>query len=322
MEKRRLFCINCGKEMPYRMQKVFVTRKIRGKEHRFEIAAAFCDGCKEAVSPPGLFDSNAERIFRQYREKEGIISGEMLGELAERFRTGEVPLPSGFDETALAGYLAGQIPSAEDSEKLREALKSSDSVIWNPQEWERLCSLSEKMRSVIFYLLKKAERITPLSLQKMLYFVQGLHLAFYGTALFPEDCQAWAHGPVYREVYEIFRRFRSGPIEERGFFDFLMRQNGVDGLSDREEKVVDLVAEVLGSYGGKALEKVTHAETPWKEARAGCPAGKRSAAVIPKETVRAYFFSAAEQYDFTSAEGFRRYIDSMIFPERSGNSII
>lgn len=74
MKKRTQFCINCGKEMPYHVQEVFAVRKIRGKEYRFVMAAAFCGGCGEAVSPPGLFDDNAARIFRQYREKEGSIN--------------------------------------------------------------------------------------------------------------------------------------------------------------------------------------------------------------------------------------------------------
>ena len=312
VKKRTQFCINCGKETPYHVQEIFAVRKIRGKEYRFAMAAAFCGGCGEAVSPPGLFDDNAARIFRQYREKEGIVSAELIGELEERCRAGKMPLPPGIDETALAGYLAGQIPSAEDSERLRKALQSSDFIMQNPEAGEHLGALSEKMRSVIFYLLREAEQVTPLSLQKMLYFIQGLHMAFYGSALFPEDCQAWAHGPVYKEVYEVFRGFRYDPIEDRCFFNSFMRENEFDGLSGSEKKVVGLVAEALGKYSGKALEKVTHEETPWKEARAGCSPEQRSAAVISKEAVRAYFLTAASQYDFTSAAGIREYIDSRL----------
>lgn len=333
MKERAQFCVECGKEMPYHMRNITITRKIRKKEYSFEIAAAFCVGCGKTVSPPGLFDSNAEEIDRQYREEEGIVCAENIKALMERYCLEEVSLSLalGFDETTLTGYLAGQIPSAEASKILKMAFQSPDYMMQKLQknragtgeaayrkamcageELKRLFSLSAKMRSVIFYLLKKARRVTPLSLQKMLYFVQGIHMAFYGVELFQEDCQAWAHGPVYKEVYETFRGFRFEPIEERRFCSSFICRNGFEELSDREKKVVALVAESLGVYSGKALERVTHGETPWKEARNGCRLGQRSAAVISKESVRTYFLTVASQYDFTSVVGLREYIDSRL----------
>ena len=45
------------------------------------------------------------------------------------------------------------------------------------------------------YLLYKCEDITPLALQKALYYVQGFYYAFEGRFLFDEDCEAWVHGP-------------------------------------------------------------------------------------------------------------------------------
>ena len=39
------------------------------------------------------------------------------------------------------------------------------------------------------------------ALQKALYYIQGFFYAFYRAFLFSEDCEAWVHGPVYRDVY-------------------------------------------------------------------------------------------------------------------------
>ena len=32
-----------------------------------------------------------------------------------------------------------------------------------------------------------------------------------------EDCRAWVHGPIYPEVYELFRDFKYNPIEDERF---------------------------------------------------------------------------------------------------------
>ena len=47
--------------------------------------------------------------------------------------------------------------------------------------------------------------ITPLKLQKILYYAQGYYLAMYDEALFPEDFQAWAHGPANEQIYEKYK---------------------------------------------------------------------------------------------------------------------
>lgn len=174
---------------------------------------------------------------------------------------------------------------------------------------EPLFSLSEKMQSVIYCLLKKTEDVTPLALQKMLYFIQGIHMTLFDREMFSEDCQAWAHGPVFKEVYEVFRDFQYNPIEDARFF---MSENGIQELSDNEKSVINLVIESFGIYNGKTLERVTHKEAPWKEARADCLPDQRSNRVIPKESIKKYFQAAAGHYDLTSVGGIREYIDSRL----------
>lgn len=44
------------------------------------------------------------------------------------------------------------------------------------------------------------ELMTNMKLQKMLYYQQGLHLAYFGTPLFDEDLEAWMYGPVVPSV--------------------------------------------------------------------------------------------------------------------------
>ena len=74
--------------------------------------------------------------------------------------------------------------------------------------------VSDKMLVAISYLFAQMQEVTPLALQKLLYFVQGIYLVLVGTPFFEEDCQAWVHGPVYENVYNLFKNFKYNPIED------------------------------------------------------------------------------------------------------------
>src|SRR5689334_12279943 len=45
--------------------------------------------------------------------------------------------------------------------------------------------------------------VSHLRLQKLLYYVQGWSLALRGKPMFVERIEAWAHGPVVKNVYAI-----------------------------------------------------------------------------------------------------------------------
>lgn len=55
---------------------------------------------------------------------------------------------------------------------------------------ELVDSVSEKMLITISYIFEKTGEITPLALQKILYYIQGIFMVNYGRPLFNEECQA------------------------------------------------------------------------------------------------------------------------------------
>ncbi len=67
------------------------------------------------------------------------------------------------------------------------------------------------------------------------------------------DCRAWVHGPVYPEVFELFRDFKYNPIED---VRFALLEGTGDALMDDEKRVIDLVVNTFGMYGGKVLERI------------------------------------------------------------------
>ena len=42
-------------------------------------------------------------------------------------------------------------------------------------------------------------------------------MVMFDKPLYKEDCMAWVHGPVYEEVYDLFKDFKFNPIEDNRF---------------------------------------------------------------------------------------------------------
>ncbi|XCP84372.1 type II toxin-antitoxin system antitoxin SocA domain-containing protein [Roseburia hominis] len=327
---RKDFCIECRKETEYFLQKRDIVKTIRDKEYTFGIIVAVCSECGEEMSIPGLIDKNVQEIDEQYRTAEGLVSIEDIEKLMKIYKIGKAPLSLalGFGEVTIPRYLEGQVPSKEYSDVVRAALTSpvymkkrlmenrgkltdaayrkamaaADSI-------EGLFSVSEKMLRVIAYVFEKLEEVTPLMLQKLLYFIQGVYSAMYERPIFSEDCRAWIHGPVYAEVYDLFRDFKYNPIDDARF---ALLRGTADALTDDEKRAIDLVVNTFGMYGGKVLEKITHNEDPWKEARKGYGAGIPSSEILPKERIRKYYIAVNQKYGINSEDGLMAYIHDML----------
>lgn len=99
------------------------------------------------------------------------------------------------------------------------------------------------------------DTISNLKLQKMLYYQQGFHLAYFGTPLFEEDIVAWQYGPVVPSVYKEYKSFESNSIPAS--------QKAIS-LSDEEEELFNNVYEEYSQFSAVALMKMTHEESPWK----------------------------------------------------------
>ena len=131
--------------------------------------------------------------------------------------------------------------------------------------------------------------ITPLKLQKILYYAQGYYLAMYDKELFKEDFQAWAHGPANPKIYDMYKKY--------GY-------NSIDYPSGKPKKVSEETLKFLydiwntfGIYDGKYLENLTHQEEPWINARkkAKCHDGDSCTEIITKESMKVFFKSKLDE---------------------------
>lgn len=126
------------------------------------------------------------------------------------------------------------------------------------------------------------ESITNLKLQKLLYYAQGFNLALNETPLFGEDIQAWAHGPVVPTVYKEFK--------SNGYNDIKIKypENEIE-LTTVQKNLISDVWEIFKFYDGKELERLSHTEDPWKNARGILPEYASSEEIITKDSIRIYF---------------------------------
>lgn len=61
---------------------------------------------------------------------------------------------------------------------------------------------------------KDAADITPMKLQKMMYFLHGWYLAITDEALIDEGFSRWQYGPVVQSVYHALKDYGSMPIDD------------------------------------------------------------------------------------------------------------
>lgn len=117
------------------------------------------------------------------------------------------------------------------------------------------------------------------------------------------------HGPVYAEIYDMFSSFRYDPIDDPRFE--LLKGKSTN-LNEKEKEVINLVVNTFGIYGGKVLEKITHREKPWVDAREGYLENESSQEEISKETIKDYFVSVRTKYDLNTESGIIDYIHNML----------
>lgn len=124
--------------------------------------------------------------------------------------------------------------------------------------------------------------ITHLKVQKLIYYAQGWSLAHFDRPLFAEELQAWAHGPVAVQVWNRFRDYR---------FDAIPIQKGEIKFNAAAVSLLTAVNDKYGIFMAKRLEKMTHEEAPWKNARGDLPPEAKCQEIITKDSMKKYFKS-------------------------------
>lgn len=139
------------------------------------------------------------------------------------------------------------------------------------------------IRDVVTHIMELQEDgCTTMKLQKLLYYCQGWHLAWDEVPLFDNEIEAWANGPVIRDVYNMHRG--------RFWLNNSWSPNGnPDNLSTDEKETIEAVCEAFSDWTACQMSEATHKERPWLEARNGLRAGERGSDSMDVGVIQDYF---------------------------------
>ena len=124
----------------------------------------------------------------------------------------------------------------------------------------RLFDIKMVARYIALSLLTKQMTVSPLKLQKLLYYAQSWSMVFFGRkeCLFADVPQAWVNGPVYPTIYEMWKERNMcehltpedfGTSEE-DMYDALC---GVTSQLDLGDERIQLLEQIVRKYSVKAV---------------------------------------------------------------------
>ena len=155
---------------------------------------------------------------------------------------------------------------------------------------------SEAVANYFLNLGKEDEiPISPMKMQKLVYFAYGWYLAFFDKPLLGNKIQAWEYGPVVADLYHEFKRFGDKPITESATSYSFGQWDKPELPEDKElMSFLDRIWEVYKKFDGIKLSNLTHTEdSPWNITRKNT--GNVRFAIISDESIREYFKAQAKQ---------------------------
>jgi uncharacterized phage-associated protein len=128
------------------------------------------------------------------------------------------------------------------------------------------------------------DTISPLKLQKLVYYCQAWSLTVFNKELFSENIEAWAHGPVVPSLYARF-----ADINRTDRIDISKFNLNPANLDNDSNQLLNEILSIYGEHSASYLESLTHQESPWILARKGIESWKRSNEVITNESMIDYY---------------------------------
>lgn len=332
----KIICFECATVNKYEMRKIL--RKYEGEGYSFEleVEVPFCPECGRQLVSEAIEEEIRERANAIIRQQRDIITKDEILEILDKYNTSPKFLSKllGWGDITLTRYIVGNYtPNQENSTRLR-ALRNpyvfqsllnakfleTDGTIKKEKSFEKAQSKvnnefqkmeqeNNKIFSVINWFLSQSSEelpITHLALEKLLYFVQSWSVALNKEWMFEDDCQAWVHGAVYPQVYELFKYFGYQPLP---------KVNSEVILSNNDIKILNLVKTYYYDvYNAKTLETICHIEEPYKEARKGYLAKQVCQEIINKEKIKSYYSTVAQRYNITleDTSGVKKYLNQIL----------
>lgn len=139
--------------------------------------------------------------------------------------------------------------------------------------------------------------LTPMKLQKLVYFAHGWNMAYYDKPLLNENIEAWRYGPVISSLYQQTKHLGNSKIEKM--------IPGEDICIDQKTKeLLDTVWNSYKGYSAGELSNSTHLPgTPWKQVYDEQMKKYKAlgwSAQIPNKLISEYFKDQISSYENSS----------------------
>lgn len=139
-----------------------------------------------------------------------------------------------------------------------------------------------RVKDVARYILERqGGHMSTMKLQKLVYYSQAWNLVWDEKPLFTSRIEAWANGPVTRELYECHRGEFTASVT--------MFPGDSNTLTTDEKETIDAVLDAYGHLSGQQLSDLSHSERPWREAREGVTDGAPSTNEVSKEVMQDFY---------------------------------
>ena len=323
-ENKKVFCSKCEKYVDYDVVDAILEGKIKNKLYAYDGQKALCKKCKSLLYVPKINDANLDSLYGVYRSENDIVPLKVVVDLPKKYNIGKRPLSNllGWGELTYTRYIDGDIPSRnysdliielyENPKKFNELLEKNKKSIENITYKKCKSAVNEilkinenKINDIVDYILyKSCNDITPLTIQKLLYYIQGFFYAFNNEYIFIDDCEAWVHGPVYYDVYKKYKEYKYKPINRNKVFDKTK-------LNKKELLIIDNVIDSLGCYSGNTLESFTHLEDPWIQTRNGLSATDNCNRTIRKDVIGSFFKGIVSDFEIYTPKQINKYSEYM-----------
>lgn len=142
--------------------------------------------------------------------------------------------------------------------------------------------MSASANDVAAYILRSRGPMPAMKLQKLVYYSLAWSLVWDDKPLFEETVEAWANGPVIRELYDAHRgQFSVSSVP----------MSDPDTLDRDQRETVDAVLQFYGEKSSQWLGDLTHMEAPWRDARekGGLGSGERGKVPITHASLHEYY---------------------------------
>ena len=320
------YCDKCGKMVEYVTRERMVVEKIENEEVSYLQKFDVCSKCGNEFYSEDTYNENVLNRSNELRRKHGIITTVQIEKILKKYNIGKKPLSLvlGWGEITIIRYLDGQIPERvysdillrilEDPKELLKYVERNKDLITAVAYKKVIGRIAElrleedksKIYLISKHIIAKMGDITPLALQKLLYYIQGFSFSLLNHEMFPDRCEAWVHGPVYRVIYDRFSYYSFNAIDSSEFDSYQDIQ-----LDEREMELIDAVSSYFGCYSGKTLEKMTHISLPWIAAREGLSLEEASSKEIGNEDISDYFKKISVEYGIHTIEDIEKYSKKM-----------